>query len=288
MIWTLKIKLAKIQGCSVSGTCDFFFSEHLGFVLVQFGGCPTLCQEKWTRQHKGMTCDAGALGGRTLAAAWLEPMMLAMLIIPEMERATPVACLLLLLVGNRSCWWVSSYKTDVCTPRNQVQVLTRGVLQRQFWLSPACRERGVGRRNRNDILLRPLQLKTQQPLKRLAADFSQLTNALSMLVVRVYDISSVEWFCCYGKSAKKGCISCTAQILWVFNIQFLLRTLRIIPLILNCLNVETYGLVCCSLGNNCLYPGCQIQINSYWRNRESEAAQQNFLEVFLPKGKPDV
>lgn len=91
-------------------------------------------------------------------------------------------------------------------------------------------------------------------------------SARSVLVVQGYDLSSVGWFCCYGKSAKKGCISCTAQILWVFNIQFLLRTLRIIPLILNCLNVETYGLVCCSLGNNCLYPGCQIQTSPCCRN----------------------
>lgn len=144
------------------------------------------------------------------------------------------------------------------------------------------------RERENYILACPLLLKTQQPLNCLAADFSQLTNALSMLVVRVYDISSIEWFCCYGKSAKKGCISCRAQILWVFNVQFLLRTLRIIPLILNCLNVETYGLVCCSLGNNCLYPSCQIQINSDCRNGESTAAQQNFKKVFLLKGKPDV
>lgn len=71
---------------------------------MQFGGCKTLRQEKWTCQHKGVTCHASALGGCTLAAAWLEAMMLVMLIMPEMERATPVACLLLLLVGNRSCW----------------------------------------------------------------------------------------------------------------------------------------------------------------------------------------
>lgn len=145
------------------------------------------------------------------------------------------------------------------------------------WIRPDWRER------ENDVLAHPLLLKTQQPLKRLAADFSQLTNALSMLVVRVYDISSIEWFCCYGKSAKKGCISCRAQILWVFNVQFLLRTLRIIPLILNCLNVETYGLVCCSLGNNCLNPSCQIQINSDCRNRESAAAQQNFKKSVSTK-----
>lgn len=57
-----------------------------------------------THQHEGVTCLASALGGHTLAAAWLEPMTLVMLIIPEMERATQVACLVLLLVGNRSCW----------------------------------------------------------------------------------------------------------------------------------------------------------------------------------------
>lgn len=147
---------------------------------------------------------------------------------------------------------------------------------------------GQRRERENNILARPLWLRTQQPLERLAADSRQLTKALSALVVRVDDISSVEWFCCYGESAKKGYMSCRAQLLWVFNVQFLLRTLRIIPLILNCLNVETYGPVCCSLGNNCLYPSCQIQINSDWRNGESAAAQQNFKKVLLLKCKPDV
>lgn len=118
---------------------------------------------------------------------------------------------------------------------------------------------------------------------------SQLTTALHMLVVPGDDTSSVEWFCCYGKSAKKGWISCRAPILWVFNVQFLLRTLRIIPLILNCLNVETYGLVCCSLGNNWLLPSCQIHINSGCRKGESAAAQRNFKrERFLLRSQPDV
>lgn len=107
---------------------------------------------------------------------------------------------------------------------------------------------------------------------------SQLTTALHMLVVPGDDISSVEWFCCYGKSAKKGWNSCRAPILWVFNVQFLLRTLRIIPLIVNCLNVETYGPVCCSLGNNWLFPSCQIQINSGCRKGESAQLRRTLQE----------
>lgn len=162
------------------------------------------------------------------------------------------------------------------------------VFWRQFWMNPAWWERGAGKRKGKLYTCLSLAVENTAALEPSGCRLSQLTNALSMLVVRVYDISSIEWFCCYGKSAKKGCISCRAQILWVFNVQFLLRTLRIIPLILNCLNVETYGLVCCSLGNNCLYPSCQIQINSDCRNGESTAAQQNFKKVFLLKGKPDV
>lgn len=109
---------------------------------------------------------------------------------------------------------------------------------------------------------------------------SQLSTALHMLVVPGDDRSSVEWFCCYGKSAKKGWISCRAPIPWVFNVQFLLRTLRIIALIRNCFNVETHGLVCCSLGNNWLFPGCQIQINSGCRKGESAASQRIKERVF--------
>ena len=52
-----------------------------------------------------------------------------------------------------------------------------------------------------------------------------------------------------------------ARILWVFNIQFPQRTLRIIPLVQNCLNVETYGLVFHLLGNNQLFSACKIQVN---------------------------
>lgn len=52
-----------------------------------------------------------------------------------------------------------------------------------------------------------------------------------------------------------------AGILWVFNIQFPKRTLRIIPLVQNCLNVETYGLVFHSLGNKQLFSACEIQVN---------------------------
>lgn len=183
---------------------------------------------------------------------------------------------------------VPVYKVDGCKSRNQVQVLAVGVFQRQFWMKPAYRGRGAGERKGEQYPCSSLVVENKQPLEQPAAGFSQLTPALSAPVVRVDDISSVEWFCCYGESAKKGCMSCRAQLLWVFNVQFLLRTLRIIPLILNCLNVQTYGPVCCSLGNNCLYPSCQIQINSGWRNRESAAAQQNFKKVVLLKCKPDV
>ena len=52
-----------------------------------------------------------------------------------------------------------------------------------------------------------------------------------------------------------------ARILWVFNIQFPQRTVRIIPLVQNCLNVETYGLVFHLLGNNQLFSACEIQVN---------------------------
>lgn len=64
---------------------------------------------------------------------------------------------------------------------------------------------------------------------------SQLTTALHILVLPGDDISSVEWFCCYGeKVLKKAETLVEPPILWVFNVQFLLRTLRIIPLIRNC------------------------------------------------------
>lgn len=56
-------------------------------------------------------------------------------------------------------------------------------------------------------------------------------------------------------------MSCVPQVVWVFNVQLQQRTLRIIPLIQNCLTVETYGLILPWLGNNQLFSACQIQVN---------------------------
>lgn len=125
----------------------------------------------------------------------------------------------------------------------------------------------------------------------LGAESTAASSALLPTCWWFQGMLEVVWsgFVAMGKVLEKAWISCRTPILWVFHVQFLLRTLRIIPLIRNCLNVETYGLVCCSLGNNWLFPSCQIQINSGCRKGESAAAQRNFKgEGFLVRSQPDV
>lgn len=78
---------------------------------------------------------------------------------------------------------------------------------------------------------------------------------------------------------RRRCISYIAQILWVFNVQFQQRTLRIIPLVQNCLNVETYGLMfhsfreqpaVLSLPNPSKHPLCG-RVNLKWFSKNIKA-----------------
>lgn len=120
-----------------------------------------------------------------------------------------VMCLVLFWGHARSHLWYSIFqnKLHVHKSRKQVRVLTVDISWRQLRINP------MPEKGEKVIFIHLFLLETQQPLKQLDADCSRLSNALSMLVVQVYDISSVEWFCCYGKSAKKGRLSCRAQIL---------------------------------------------------------------------------
>lgn len=107
------------------------------------------------------------------------------------------------------------------------------------------------------LFLFKIQLPLQQSRR-------QLTRALCKLGTSLWSKWCSVVFLLKEKCSKGGrgrCISCTAQILWVFNVQFQQRTFRIIPLVQNCLNVETYGLMFHSLGNNQLFSACQIQVN---------------------------